>query len=126
MSFWNSVKRKARKEHTCKYCGKKIKKGEEYSRETGIYEGDFNDYCLCLRCRFLVDEFEHDDYLHEFADTLIDNDLMLCPACGTSNLSEWEFTDDMQSCECECDNCGEKWVADLSIEGIKRIITSTR
>ena len=43
MSFWNSTTHIARKLHRCEYCGKQIGVGEQYSRETGVYDGEFND-----------------------------------------------------------------------------------
>lgn len=68
MSFWNSIERKARKEHSCIYCGKTIEKGETYSRESGTFEGEFNDYCLCLRCVWLINSFETDnEYLADLS-----------------------------------------------------------
>lgn len=126
MSFWNSIKRKARKEHSCIYCRKTIAKGEEYSRETGTFEGDFNDYCLCLRCAWLIDTFETDnEYLADIWETLFNNDLIPCPSCGSNNLREYDMIENKQEMECECDKCNEKWVADLSIEGLKEIIQAT-
>ena len=126
MSFWNSIKRKARKEHSCIYCRKIIAKGEEYSRETGIFDGDFNDYCLCLRCVWLINTFETDkEYLADIWETLINNDLIPCPSCGSNNPRECSMIENKQKVECECDECDEKWVADLSIEGLKEIKKTT-
>ena len=51
MSFWNSRTRIARIPHRCEYCGKQIEVGEQYSRETGVYDGEFNDYSMCSRCK---------------------------------------------------------------------------
>lgn len=121
MSFWNSQWiEKARKPHTCLYCGRTIQPGERYSYECGTYEDEFQHYNLCERCRYLCEKYEHDDTLGEFADTLWENDLLICPSCGSINLSGHEFSDDMMSCQCECDECGEKWTSDLTIEGLKR------
>ena len=126
LSFWNSREHKAKKEHRCIYCGKKIEIGETYSRETGTFEGEFNDYCLCLRCVFAIDKFEEKgEYLGDFYETIFNEGLLVCPSCGTTNLREYSFSKDAMTCECECDNCDEKWVADLSIEGIKEIIQLT-
>ena len=126
MSFWNSIERKARKEHKCIYCGKTIEKGETYSRETGTFEGEFNDYCLCLRCLWLINSFASDEeYLADIYETLFENDLIICPSCSSTNLREYDISNDKMSMNCECDNCDEKWVADLSIEGIKELINRT-
>ncbi len=78
MSFWNSINRKARKEYNCAYCEKVIQKGEQYSRETGTYGDEILDYCLCLRCRWLIDTFEaENEYMASLFDTLDNNDLVL-------------------------------------------------
>ena len=45
---------KARKEHTCDFCGKKIVKGEEYRRSTHVYEGQIYDWHGCDRCKKYV------------------------------------------------------------------------
>lgn len=50
MSFWNSKKVKAKKRHRCLYCGQSIEIGELYSRETGIFEDDFQNFALHLEC----------------------------------------------------------------------------
>ncbi len=40
MEFYNQSLPKARKDHVCEFCGKKIHKGEKYSYESGKYDGD--------------------------------------------------------------------------------------
>jgi 5-methylcytosine-specific restriction endonuclease McrA len=49
---------KARKEHTCKNCGKKIKKGQEYVR-TLIHLDTYEYYAVksCIRCN---EQFEQE------------------------------------------------------------------
>ncbi len=123
MGFWKSVVHKASKEHICIYCGKAIKIGEEYNRETGKTGGEFYDYCLCSRCRWVIDsiDIDHDGELGDFAETLWNYDLIACPSCGSSNLREYDFTDNIQKISCECDDCDEKWIADLSIDGLKHM-----
>lgn len=117
--FWKSAKRKARKTHKCLYCRKVIEKGEEYFRETGTFEGDFQDYCLCPRCLYVIEKYEEPgEYLTSLADVVIDNRLYVCPSCGSSNYRDYEFSKDVMSIEFECDNCDEKWTADLSMEGL--------
>lgn len=53
---------KARKEHSCDYCGKVIKKGEEYTKAT--CKGDYMyDWKSCDRCKPYVQEaFENKNY----------------------------------------------------------------
>lgn len=66
-------------------------------------------------------DVDHDGELGEFAETLWNYDLIACPSCGSSNLREYDFTDNIQKISCECDDCDEKWIADLSIDGLRRM-----
>ena len=120
MSFWKSRTHKAKKEHKCQYCGKKILVGETYRRETGTYDGDFNDYCLCERCRWVLTNIDNEsDELGEFYDAIFEFDLASCPNCNSINLRDFDFSEDMQTMECECDKCDNKYIVDLSIAGLK-------
>ncbi|MDL2267955.1 hypothetical protein LJC46_08235 [Desulfovibrio sp. OttesenSCG-928-G15] len=47
---FNSVNRKARKEHKCFECGRKILPGEMYCYESGIWEGTPGSFKTCLDC----------------------------------------------------------------------------
>jgi hypothetical protein len=47
---------KARKEHICDFCEKKIAKGEEYRLSTHIYDGQIYDWHSCDRCRGYVSQ----------------------------------------------------------------------
>jgi predicted RNA-binding Zn-ribbon protein involved in translation (DUF1610 family) len=124
-SFWNSQRRKAKKPHTCIYCGRVIQPGEKYSHESGVSEGEFQHYNLCTRCRWVINEFDSDgDYISDLLDTAFNNDFLRCPQCDSINNRAYEFAHDMMSCECECDDCDHHWEADLSIEGIKKITQS--
>lgn len=46
---------RAKKEHTCDFCEKKIMKGEKYQLSTHIYDGDIYDWHGCDRCRKYVE-----------------------------------------------------------------------
>lgn len=122
MSFWNSRWHKARKKHRCEYCGKVIEVGERYSRETGMYAGDFDDYCLCERCKNIMPYMKVDaidDTLGEFVDDLIDHDVLDCPKCGGWNHREYKFSEDMMNITLECDKCDHVYTVDLSYEAFK-------
>lgn len=41
---------KARKEHVCEYCLRKIKPGERYRVEKGKFDGDFFSRACCSDC----------------------------------------------------------------------------
>ena len=122
MSFWRSRNHRAKKRHRCEYCGKIIEAGELYSRETGVYEWDFNDYCLCLRCVSIIPYFK-DKYSFElgnFVDDVFNSDLLECPKCHGNNSREYYFAPDMQNIKLECDICGNTYVVDLSKQAIKK------
>lgn len=122
MSFWKSIEHKAKKKHSCEYCEKVIEVGETYSRETGMSEYGFEDYCLCHRCRNIISYFMcgYRDELGSFVDDLIDCDILECPKCGSINHREYEFADDMQSISLECDRCDNEYTVDLSEEAFER------
>lgn len=119
MEFWNSRRHKARKKHCCEYCGAVIEVGETYSRETGKAEGEFQDYCLCERCKSVLPYFtENRDELGEFVDDLWNSDICECPKCGSIYHRDYEFTDNMKAIDLECDKCGHCYTVDLSAEAI--------
>jgi hypothetical protein len=41
---------KARKEHACTYCGEKVKVGETYYREEGVYDGNMQSLPYHTEC----------------------------------------------------------------------------
>ena len=49
---------KARKEHTCDFCNKKIPKGEEYRYSKIVNGGDLYNWHSCDRCKaYVADAF---------------------------------------------------------------------
>ena len=54
---FSAKNRKARKEHTCCECGETIPKGALYRYESGIWEGEPQDYKTCLDCISVRDAF---------------------------------------------------------------------
>lgn len=64
-----SVKRKARKSHTCCECRGKIAVGETYELVTGLWEGSWSTFktcpdCLPVRCALAATEDSCGGYLH--------------------------------------------------------------
>lgn len=47
----------ARKEYRCIFCGAVIKKGEKYSHEVYVTDGDIDDQKMHLCCHAAVEEF---------------------------------------------------------------------
>lgn len=126
MGFWNSNLRKAKKAHTCEYCGKTISVGESYFRETGVFEGDFNDYCLCYRCHEVLPYFKAElSYeLGNFFDDLCESELTCCPNCDKYNSHNHHFSSDRSSLTMECIECGKVFTIDLSLEAITKFFTT--
>lgn len=65
----------ARKEHTCMFCGGKIKVGEKYQRQTVAYDGtvsDFINHTLCEKVAHELNMFEE---------------------CGDEGVNETDFED---------------------------------
>lgn len=121
MSFWNSKQRKARKEHTCMYCGKRILIGEIYSHESGCIEGYMENYCLCDRCKkvlpYMKQSCETND-LGNLIDEVIDSDMLMCPECGSCAYDTYDMSQDHSSINCKCDN-GHEYTVDLSFDSIR-------
>ena len=55
--YWESWP-KARKTHTCCECGSKIDPGEQYYRLSGVWEGQFSTFKMCMVCRKVLNEAE--------------------------------------------------------------------
>ncbi len=56
---WRETERKARKEHRCGCCGRRILTGESYRAIFGVYEGEVFSGKYCGACREAAGEFSH-------------------------------------------------------------------
>ena len=56
-AFHTTSMRKARKEHVCGECGRKIAKGETYEVSKGRFEGTFDTNKTCTDCLSLREAF---------------------------------------------------------------------
>ena len=74
---------KARKEHKCCECKRKIKPGDEYERIAGVWDGDFSTYKTCEVCAGLRDA------LAEFS----------CPTFGGLGEEYFNYLDGFLKCE---------------------------
>lgn len=57
LDFYSRALPTAKKPHHCGFCGKAIASGELYSRESGVYCGDFFDRILCVPCLGMLDAY---------------------------------------------------------------------
>lgn len=121
--FWNSViVNKSRKKYRCEYCERIIEIGSSYSRESGKFEGEMQDYALCLRCRKLLDSndktWECDGELGNFHDAFMESKFIDCPHCGSVYVNEVGYTYDKMQATILCDTCDEIYRVDLSAENL--------
>lgn len=124
MSFWKSTKiKKARKQHVCALCGNVININDSYYRETGTCDNDFNDYCLCERCSFLLDYYHDEGDIGDLDCILFKNDMITCDNCSSINITDKKYSPDKMLMTCKCKDCGTTFTTDLSIDGLKEIIS---
>lgn len=50
-TVYRSETRRARKQHACTECGRKIESGETYRYIVGMIDGDWSDYKQCEHCQ---------------------------------------------------------------------------
>jgi len=121
--FWTSkLIKKSRKQHRCEHCDNTIQIGTSYSRESGMYEGQIQDYALCLRCVALLtgnNPIWDDDNgeLGNFHEKLMDSYFTNCPKCGKHTISDFEYSEDEMTIKIECE-CGADYTVDLSAENL--------
>lgn len=56
--FCDTTMPRARKEHVCDDCRRKVTVGERYMRVSGKWDGEVGVYVICRRCQLLRDAFE--------------------------------------------------------------------
>jgi DNA-directed RNA polymerase subunit RPC12/RpoP len=123
--FWDSnYVKKSRKDHVCEFCYGKILQSSSCYHEHGKYDGEFQDYYLCERCRELVDsrderwEWHESGELGEFHELFIDGGYIKCPKCGSNNYDKIDYSKDALSCTISCDNCDNEYKLNLSAENL--------
>lgn len=125
--FWtNKIIKKSRKKHICAYCDVIIPVGSSYSRESGNYEGNMQDYALCLRCRKLLESntptWNSDDgELGNFHENFMESTFIKCPNCGSSFVGDVSYSLDKMRVTIVCDHCDEIYRVDLSAENLLMI-----
>jgi hypothetical protein len=128
MGFWNSTHVKhSRKKRLCEYCDEMIGIGDSYFRETGVFNGDFNDYAFCERCKSVwteyvfgeESEFSRGDFNNYFLPA--HPELRRCPSCGSTDTDfkgqTGKWLDAYICCECEA-----RFDVNLSFEAIRDVL----
>lgn len=54
--FWTTTRPKARKQHGCESCNRTIPAGENYRRDSGLYDGEFTSFATCNQCESFMRE----------------------------------------------------------------------
>ena len=80
----NSKTRKARKEHTCNFCGEKIRVGEAYNWSKLVYDHTLYEWKTHRSCAALAQEL---DMYHECDDGVTDEDFREFVEIEYSNMS---------------------------------------
>jgi len=123
MSFWNSRHLKARKQHICIYCNKAILPGETYWRETGTFDGDFNDYCLDEVCKVAVHKFvENGEELGNLFESLTAQGIVECPDCKSDYVSFKRRENGTHKYHCTCNRCDREWEIEITEEMINEVV----
>lgn len=68
IEFETITERKARKAHVCFLCDRKIEPGENYTRRTYKYDGDFYDECYHSTCWAVLNAYWMSDVLEDTWD----------------------------------------------------------
>lgn len=82
MEFFNERLLKARKPHICEMCGREIKTGEIYRKETGVFYGEFFSRNLHNRCAEFEAEYcsnvENEFTWDEIYDYIVQKNCSVC------------------------------------------------
>lgn len=70
--FYRHSTPKARKEHGCNECKRRIRPGQRYELIVGKFDGDFTVTRVCQRCQALSDAFAEVEGCHPPVGTLRD------------------------------------------------------
>jgi len=123
--FWDSdYVKKSRKNHVCEFCYGKILQGNSCYHEHGKYDGEFQDYYLCKRCRELIDsqderwEWYESGEFGEFHELFISGAYIKCSKCGSGDYDKIDYSEDALHCKISCNNCENEYELNLSAENL--------
>ena len=100
--FFNSSEPVARKEHKCECCGRMIKAGERYVRETGKVDGDFFSRAWHLDCktvmRYYFEWLSIDPEWFDYDEAVLAVEDDLCYGCEKSHWKNDECEETVWTC----------------------------
>ena len=76
---------KARKQHVCYECGKRIEIGEEYQYIFGVWDGDASSFHTCEPCADLRESLEGIGFCSTYGDLKSDHAEYLSEYVGTTH-----------------------------------------
>lgn len=92
MEFYSENERKANKDYFCACCGRKIKAGEEYFRETGKWDGEFFSRAIHIQCHMMEAEYrteaEYEFLWDDIYDYFFDE---YCSRCSAADETIAEY-----------------------------------
>ncbi len=124
MAYWRKKVVRTRKHHTCIYCTREIRSGEYAEYNCGTWEGDFQNYYMCMRCVQFIDdnniELSEGFYEGEFLDVIRESDKAKCTVCGNSRYNCCSWGKNKMSCTFVCNECKNEWRVDLSLGKVRK------
>ncbi len=112
MEFYSERICTARKQHECEMCGKPIKAGEVYGRETGKFYGDFFSRALHVHCQNMEHEYcqnvDTEFSWDAITDYIQESECYKCEHSAQRD-DEPDWTECEYSTVCECPKLIEKY-----------------
>ena len=101
------------KPHRCLICTRKMPVGVGAVSYQGMYEGDWQNWRVCLPCETILNQLQGGDEIsdEDFYTWLEDNDYFECSKCGPKypRHVERKWSDDHLSIFFKCEDCGLTW-----------------
>ena len=119
---------KTKKEHRCITCERKIPKGKKAHHYNGMWEGDWQNWYMCVPCEELNVCGDNEEICgEEFHMWLTESAHAECPECkgidktgvrhGYHSTYKWNSTKEIVYFECEL--CGRKWEKFIGFDSTK-------
>lgn len=118
---------KTKKEHRCITCNRTIPKGKNANRYNGMYEGEWQNWYMCIPCDEL-NVCEYGEWIcgEEFIDWLNESEYVDCPKCkGLEGTRRWYYHsnyewDDKEETLCfVCELCDHEWEKFIGFDSLK-------
>ena len=114
---------KIRKKHSCVLCGRTIPLGKKAWNNTGMFEGDWQNWYMCIPCNDNIEvEYGEDISDEDFSTWLYSQpDSSKCPSCGEESYIDWDFSANGENVEFECGECDHKWEKHIGFDAKEKL-----